>query len=1273
MISGLLINSFEFNLMENIFQFSALVVFMDKSTLSVLIGIFLITMPAALGSLHDPSEASVSQTHDFYDFSSLAVGSTPTGNSWIDFKTVNDTPKFAYSIKNTAYGNALHITSCSDTIQSYLDMQINYSMPVSVSFYFMWNDSSPSIYKFNRIFFMEGSTDIFEYSFGVRNNALSSGFNTSAGDDVSSFVPEHNDLYRANVSFDPSVGEMSFEIRNENTGNTSFPMFFNGITPAKNSNLSILFGGLISAIYVYNLTVENSPENTLPENTAGNLDYISNSSIISSGYSPYDGNETHPFLDIPLNTVIYVLENGSVAGYNYFDHSSYIISEYSNGSFQDIETLQSGYSYEVLWFQAGGLLLRDIDTMNLSVRNESFSGDFSGFYSLLSYNDTVLYNSSGYLYDISMSEPGDIFSSQVLPGGYSILSISQGSQALDLSSTDGNRIIDYTVALPSLSASETGESYTGNYWVGFDIASYVEGNYGVMSIIRSSGISLNGDLLTPSGHPYYIPGGFSVLGSGSSSTILINGTSSFMIIGNNTYGTNMELPSGSRSIYFASNASVGVDITNDTITVLHVNADYFSDYRDRINGITTYMNQGFVFNVTSMIPYTITSYLGNKTFVTGETDFLAINLTDISSGHKVLESGIHNAAGYSSYFNYSFVVDNGIPVVSITPLNGSYVAQNATFNVSVTDTVPIDYVNVTLLNHTVTYYSGSFVISPELYSFTGELNITIFIMDNLGHNFTRYFIFKVMNESVNGFSWNLNSQNYLSSGNLSLMWVPIANITRYSVIFSGVLNETFTTSSAQLNVTLANGDYSVEMVGYLRDGLTTILGRSNITVITYRPGIAIKTGNESYYSFHGNSLNSTFNMTVSSNITSMITVKGILPNGTNFLRLRGNSFISVTIGKSFQYNSNGVYSFAITAESLSGTWNSTVFNINVNNTVPVLPVMKGIIYTNQSALELPFNIIGGVNYTAFITHNGTPVEIENLTGSTLDLIAGQGTYSINFTAFSISGNHASSLMVVDFYFDPPVISMQISSISLIDNNFTLIHYEINDSVPLQNITLHENNISREIPLGNNSGNIKIDFAHNGNYSFYITALDMCGNMNSSYPHNVSVQYYDNITGSNIRISIVGNSANLESVELGNYSDNLQFAWYLNGKYEGNSSTINLNLPYGYSNVTLMIRYNGKTLEVSRKVLTLGWIPEIAAMAAITGTLSIRTFRIRRKMKKAMDLVISSKGKSVKDVVVAGKKTGIPGSAVKKAAAKLASAGKISFDRDLDNNLYIKKS
>jgi len=232
-----------------------------------------------------------------------------------------------------------------------------------------------------------------------------------------------------------------------------------------------------------------------------------------------------------------------------------------------------------------------------------------------------------------------------------------------------------------------------------------------------------------------------------------------------------------------------------------------------------------MFNVTSVLPYTITSFLGNKTFFTGDADFLALNLTNTSSGNKVLESVIHNAAGDNSYFNYSFVIDNGIPEVDITPSAGSYVPQNATFNVSITDPVPIDYVNVTVLNRTLTYYSSNFAISPNLYSFTGDLNITLFIMDDLGHNFTRYFLFSVMNENVNGFSWNLNSNNYLSSGNLSLKWVPVANISRYSVIFGGDLNETFTTSSAELNVTLANGNYSVAMNGQLLDGTTTILGR----------------------------------------------------------------------------------------------------------------------------------------------------------------------------------------------------------------------------------------------------------------------------------------------------------------------------------------------------------------------------------------------------------------------------------------------------------------
>ena len=1245
---------------------------MHKNTLSVLIGIFLVTMPAALGSLHDPSVDAATHDRNFYDFSSLPTGSTPEGNSWINFKTVNSTSQFSYSIGKTAYGNALHVISCSNTVESYLDMQVNYSMPVSVSFYFMWNDSSPRLYRFNHILFMEGSKSLFEYSFGVRNNILGSSFNTSTGGTVSSFVPEHNDLYRANVSFDPSIDEVSFWIRNENTGNTSFPLFFSFKSPAVNSNLSILFGGLISAMYIYNITVENVPDTAFPENIAGNMDYISNSDNISSVNMPYEGNETHPYIDVPLNSVIYLLENGSVAGYNYFNHSSYIISYYNDGSFQNIETLQSRFSYEVLWFQDGSVLIRNIDTMTLAVRTEAFKGNFSGFSSLFSANNTILYNSSGYAYDINTSDPGDLFSAQLLPRGYSILSALPGPLSLYISSTDGRKIIDYRVALPSLSTSETSESKIGNYWVGLNLASTVEDNSGIMSVISPKGFTLNGDLITPTGHAYYIPGGFSILGSGSLSTLLSTGTASFLISGNSTYGTNFELPSESRSVYFSSNGSLGVDLTDSTITLYHIDKSYFSGYLDRIDGVTDYKNEGFVFNVTSELPYTITSFLGNKTFVTGDSDFLALNLSNISSGNKVLESVIRNAAGYSSYFNCSFIVDNGIPDVNISPSSGSYIPQNATFSVSITDPVPIGYVNVTILNHTLTYYSNSFFISPDLYSFTGNLNITFFIVDDLGHNFTRYFFFRVMNETVDGFSWNLNSQNYLSSHNLSLNWIPDANITRYSIIFGGDLNETFTTSSAELNLTLANGNYSVVIIGHLLDGSDITLGRSNISVITYRPRIIIETGNESYYSFHGNSLNSTFHLTVKSNITSEIALVGILPDGTDFLNVSGNTCINVSIGSTFPYYSNGIYRFIITSESLSRTSNSTVFYINVNNTVPVLPAFSAVTYTNRSSIDLPFNIALGLDYTANITRNGILVEDENLTEGKFNLTAGQGVYSINFTALSRSGNHASSVLVVDYYFDLPVIWMQISNQKLIDHNSTTLHYEINDSVPLEKLTLHENNISEVIPSGNSTGTLKIDFLHNGNYSFYLTAIDICGNRNSSKNENASVQYYDSITESDIRISIVGNYAHLESVELGNYSNNLQFAWYLNGRYEGNSSTINLNLPYGYSNVTLKVYYNGKMLEVNRKVLTLGWIPEIAALAGITGTFLIRTFRIRRKLKAGMDLVMNNRGKSLKDLVIVGKKNGIPGSTVKKAAAKLATAGRISFDRDLDNNLYIKK-
>ena len=164
----------------------------------------------------------------------------------------------------------------------------------------------------------------------------------------------------------------------------------------------------------------------------------------------------------------------------------------------------------------------------------------------------------------------------------------------------------------------------------------------------------------------------------------------------------------------------------------------------------------------------------------------------------------------------------------------------------------------------------------------------------------------------------------------------------------------------------------------------------------------------------------------------------------------------------------------------------------------------------------------------------------------------------------------------------------------------------------------------------------------------------------------------NITLMNGHYSIVGTTAYLKGVEFGNHSHNLMFAWYMNGKYEGNSSTMDMNLPYGYNNVTLKVYFNGKTIEVSRKVLVVGWMPEISAFLVISGIASFRTLRIRRKLMAGIELVLKNKGRSVREIVKAGKLMGIPGSAVRKATVKLANQGKISFDRDLDNNLFVKK-
>ena len=79
-----------------------------------------------------------------------------------------------------------------------------------------------------------------------------------------------------------------------------------------------------------------------------------------------------------------------------------------------------------------------------------------------------------------------------------------------------------------------------------------------------------------------------------------------------------------------------------------------------------------------------------------------------------------------------------------------------------------------------------------------------------------------------------------------------------------------------------------------------------------------------------------------------------------------------------------------------------------------------------------------------------------------------------------------------------------------------------------------------------------------------------------------------------------------------------------------------------------------------------------AFLVISGIASFRTLSIRRKLMAGIELVLKNKGRSVREIVKAGKLVGIPGSAVRKATVKLANQGKISFDRDLDNNLFVKK-
>ncbi len=140
---------------------------------------------------------------------------------------------------------------------------------------------------------------------------------------------------------------------------------------------------------------------------------------------------------------------------------------------------------------------------------------------------------------------------------------------------------------------------------------------------------------------------------------------------------------------------------------------------------------------------------------------------------------------------------------------------------------------------------------------------------------------------------------------------------------------------------------------------------------------------------------------------------------------------------------------------------------------------------------------------------------------------------------------------------------------------------------------------------------------------------------------------------------------------GNNTGNATVAWYINGRYSGSGTELNETLPVGIDELSAKISYDGKTYTVEKSVIVLGNIPYIVGsvgIGAIITIFAVETFYFNNT--DIDDIIENSYGKSMKEVIKAGRKKRASGRRIKYRLKALSMEGKISIARDLDNKKYV---
>ena len=1184
-----------------------------------------------------------------------AADSTLLTQNNITYSPINSSA-CQFSLRANNGNLPLNVRSGDYYNESFLQANLRESPSWAYELNFSWNFNMSYSLSNVKIIFYEGVHRIFCLSFGV-NDKNTLNINYGNGMEIINESIFQNMEYELQIGFSESVKMAYISLRSTTGNSIPIPYIFNTSSLYSTTADNYMeFGG---NYYNFTLYSMNSIKGSFPLlNSPKKIEPYSRTFTMPDSLGALTG--IRPFFDRTLNTVIFESTN------------SLNFMNIVNGSTWH-DALSISFGHPVSWINIGDMLYTlyrnesycCIITLNLSTLS------ISNYSSILNCRngsfthvgkDLLIIEGNGTIERL-ISNTGDwsMFSIRV-EQGFVIYSEPSGNQTiLEIYNQSNNALATYTIS-SDLEITLNSVSNLTTYGI-VHIQAQTEEN----GIIDSS---INEQRNSPGSFWFnqnmIFPNGTSLWYMNSSLLYLTNGS----IVLSNSSGT-FKIPtnlSKASSFSYGDAYSILICMNSSEITVSNLSGSSLyntklpkiSEPHNHILRGTTFLN----FSINSSFSYRSTlNILGRNMTAISNSNFL-INSTNFSNGYFPYELIINTENGFSSNISGHLIFDNAIPLSVLSVQENSTVYSGESLNLTVSDSVGISNIEYGFVHEVnKTSANGIDVTVPNNYNGSSILfNYTIF--DDLGLEFNYSIFYHYIRENHSMFSSSIRNGEYFKCGIINLTFSPLENVSYYDIKIKRDNITIFkeTTEENWVNIeNIGNGRFSLVIEGQYYAGNNLTLEMANFSVISFSPGFSYSLTNNTYYSFSGNSINSTLNLHLNTNISSIIHLNITNENGKEVLYGIYEDYVNLSLNSSSaQYIQNGVYFINVKITSMSGTISYFNASFVVNNTIPSLN-FEPTYFVNYSRIIL--NIPNDLKANLTSGQGGI-----TLTNGTIQMNQ-TGIFTAQITVKSNSMNYATKKILIYYYTSKPILSIETEHYSLVLGNKSItLNISIIDRVPI--IQKYFMLGTNKIPVYGNS--IDISPSNDGLFNITLYAEDACGNQNISRKLQIMDEYFPKVKSSSINGIVIGKYASL-TVELSGYGlSRVNITWFVNNREEGEGIHFSRALPLGYDIITVHITYGNKTIINSYSTISITNTTIIIPIFIAGLFFTVRTLRrIRNKDKIKLFLSgiehmsLTDLRKHCKDLNLSFRSTG-------KVIKEMVSNGNLKYGLDLDGKKFVMR-